>query len=115
MPEIIAGVLITFLAAVGLTELWCYIKKYVYEPTGQKAAFVVTCSGHDEKIEYYVRALANQASDLRFYGDRLVVIIDAGMDDETRAICEKLEKDISGVTVCKMSDLPYIFGGQLQN
>lgn len=115
MPEIIAGVLLSFFAAVGISEIWRYIKKYAYELAGQKAAFVVSCSGHDEKIEYYVRALANQANELRFSGDSLVVIIDAGMDDETRTICEKLEKDISGVTVCKTSELPYIFGSELQN
>jgi hypothetical protein len=115
MPEIIAGVLLSFFAVVGIAEVGRCIRKYLLEPAVKRAAFVVTCAGHDEQIEYCVRSLENQANELRLGGDRLIIVIDAGMDAETRAICEKLEHDISGVTVCKTSELPYIFDGELQN
>jgi hypothetical protein len=111
MPEIIAGVLISFFAVIGITEAGRLIKKYLLAPVGKRAAFVVTCAGHDEQIEYYVRSLANQANDLNLGGDRLIVVVDAGMDTETRAICEKLANDIEGVTICTTGELARIFGG----
>lgn len=114
MPEIIAGVILSFFAVVGIAETGRCIKKYMLAAVGEKAAFVVTCSGHDEQIEYCVRSLVNQANDLRLGGDRLIIVVDAGMDDETREICERLENDIEGVTVCKIDELQYMFSGQLQ-
>jgi hypothetical protein len=113
MPEIIAGVLISFFAVVGFAEVLRYAKKYFLEPVAKRAAFVVTCAGHDEQIEYCVRALANRVNELSC-GDRMIVIVDAGMDDETRDICARLSRDIDGVTVCKTGELAYIFGGELQ-
>jgi hypothetical protein len=115
MPEIIAGVLLTFFAVVGVAETWRCIKKYLLAPAGKRAAFVVTCAGHDEQIEYYVRSLANQANEMSLGGSRQIIVVDAGMDDETYAICEKLENDIDGLTICKTGELSHIFGGELQN
>jgi hypothetical protein len=115
MPEIIAGLLISFFAIIGLAETGRVIKRYFLSPKEEKAAFVFSCTGHEEQIEYYVRSLANQANELRFSGEPLIIIIDAGMDDETRRICESLESEISGLTVCKTGELPLIFGGELQN
>jgi hypothetical protein len=114
MAEIIAGVLISFFAVVGFAEVLRGAKKYLLEPAGKRAAFVVTCAGHDEQIEYCVRALVNRGNELPCCGDRMIVIVDAGMDDETRYICMRLARDIDGVTVCTTGELPYIFGGELQ-
>jgi hypothetical protein len=115
MPEIIVGVLLSFFAVVGMAEIGRCIKKYLLSPAVKRAAVVVTCAGHDEQIEYCVRSLANKANELSLGGDRLIIVVDAGMDNETRAICDKLESDIDGVTVCKTGELPRIFGGELQN
>lgn len=115
MPEIIAGVIISFFAIIGLAETARGIKRYFLSPRQEKAAFVFSCKGHEEQIEYYVRSLANQANELRFSGEPLIIIIDAGMDAETLGICEKLETEINGLTVCKTGELPLIFGGELQN
>lgn len=115
MPEIIAGVLISFFAVVGFAEVLRCAKKYLLEPVGKRAAFVVTCAGHDEQIEYCVRSLANRANEIACGGDRLIIVVDAGMDDETRGICERLAHDIDGVTVCKTCELPHMFGEELQN
>ena len=115
MPEIIAGVLLSFFAVIGIAETGYWLKKYLLTPLIKKTAFVVTCSGHDEQIEYCVRSLANQASEFCRAGEKLIVIVDAGMDDETRGICEKLEHDIEGVTVCKTGDLNHVIGMELQN
>lgn len=114
MAEIIAGVLVSFFAVVGFAEVLRCAKKYFLEPAEKRAAFVVTCAGHDEQIEYCVRSLANRVSELPCRADGLIVIVDAGMDDETRDICMRLSRDIDGVTVCKTGELAYIFGGELQ-
>ncbi|HEX2939009.1 MAG TPA: glycosyltransferase family A protein [Ruminiclostridium sp.] len=115
MPEIIAGVLLSFFAVIGIVELSRCVKNYMLAPCSKSPAFVVTCAGHDEQIEYCVRSLANQAVELCPCGKRLIVVVDEGMDDETRSICERLEQDIDGVTVCKRLELPRLFSGELQN
>lgn len=115
MPEIIAGLLLSFFAIIGVVEVGRWVKEYLLAPAGKKAAFVVTCAGHDEQIEYCVRSLADKANELHFGGDRHIVIVDEGMDDETRAICERLERDIEGVTVCRVGELGRVFGEELQN
>ncbi|CDZ23442.1 hypothetical protein CCDG5_0299 [[Clostridium] cellulosi] len=115
MPEIIAGVLLSFFAIVGVAETVRWIKKFMLAPCAKSPAFVVTCAGHDEQIEYCVRSLADQANELCPCGRRLIVVVDDGMDEETRSICERLEHDIDGVTVCTRPELPLIFGGELQS
>lgn len=115
MPGIIAGILLSFFAIIGITETYRSIKHYMLAPTQGRAVFTLSCKGHDEQIEYHVRSLANQANDMRFHGAPLIVIIDAGMDEETRNICEKLTKDLNGVTVCKNTDLSHLFCEELQN
>lgn len=115
MPGIVIGVLISFFAIIGLAETLRGIKNYLLSPKQERAAFVLSCKGHDEQIEYNVRALANQATELRFHGQALIIILDEGMDDETRGICETLARDIEGVTVCRSYELPLLFGGELQN
>lgn len=115
MPGIIAGVLISFFAIVGLAEVGRGIVKYLLTPKPGNGAIIVTCKGHDEQIEYYLRSLANQADEYRFLKKRNIIVIDAGMDDETRGICESLAHDIDGIAVCKSNELPLLIGGELQN
>ncbi len=115
MPEILAGLLISFFAIVGIAETGRCIKSYFLSPKHETAAFVLSCKGHDEQIEYYLRSLANQARDFRFCGEPLIIVIDTGMDSETLDICERLTSEINGLTVCKTGDLPLLFSGELQN
>lgn len=115
MPGIIAGVLISFFAIVGLAEVGRGVIKYLLTPKLERAAFIVTCKGHDEQIEYYLRSLANQADEYRFLSQPHIVVIDAGMDDETRRICENLARDIDGIAICRTDELPMLFSSELQN
>jgi hypothetical protein len=115
MPEIIAGVLISFFAIIGFVEFVDAVFKCLLTPRLEKIAFVVTCRGHDEQIEYCVRSLASQSQLLRFRAQPLIIVLDAGMDEETRLICEKLACDFDGVSVCKSNELPLILNGELQN
>lgn len=109
MPEIIVGALITFLAIFGASELIFKIKNQLMMSKIKNTAIVVACEGHNEEIEYELKSLAVRSEYLKHSGGRVIIIVDRGMDDETRAICKKLEKDIDGVEVCKVSDLPTVF------
>lgn len=115
MPGIIAGVLISFFAIVGLAEVGRGVMKYLLTPKPGNGAIIVTCKGHDEQIEYYLRSLANQADEYRFLNRPHIIVIDAGMDDETRSICESLARDIDGIAICKTNELPMIVSSELQN
>lgn len=113
MPEIAAAVIFTFLAIFGLAELIFRIKEKLFEPVNTHSAIVISCEGHDEEIEYSLRALVNREEDLRS-GERLIIVIDKGMDEETRTICQKISEEFGGIEVCKISELPNVFERQLQ-
>ena len=115
MPEIIAGAIITFLAIFGAVELLSRLKRKLLKSAVKGTAIVVAASGHDEEIEYSVRSLVSQADDLETGGERFIVVVDNGMDEETRKICEKIKSDFCGVEVCKMSELSQVFERQLQS
>lgn len=109
MPEIIAGALITFLAIFGASELIFKLKNQLMMSKMKNTAIVVACEGHDEEIEYQLKSLATRSEYLKHSGGRVIIIVDRGMDEETRTICEKLKNDIDGIEVCKASDLPDVF------
>lgn len=115
MAYLIPAALLCFFAVVGVAEIAKSIKKRMLTPCFKNPAFIITCSGHDEQIEYSVRSLVSQADELCPCGRRLIILLDEGMDEETRSICKFLEHDIAGVTVCKRPELLHLFGGELQN
>lgn len=110
----IAGVLISFFAVVGLTEVCRGIRDCLLLPRHGRCAFVLCCKGHDESLEYQVRAMASRARDMRLPCPPIVVV-DAGMDAETRAVCEALARDIGGLRICSAGELPGFLEGELQN
>lgn len=115
MPELIAGMLLSFFAIVGVVEIGRWIKNYMLAPCAKSPVLIVTCSGHDEQIEYCIRSIANQANEICRCGKRFIIVVDEGMDEETRSICERLKHDIDGLTVCRRTDLLRILDPELQS
>lgn len=113
MPEIVAAIIFSFLAIFGAAELIFRVKERLFEPVNKHPIIVISCEGHDEEIEYSLRALVNRTEDLRG-GGRLIIVVDKGMDEETKAICQKIQEELGGIEVCKISELPNVFERQLQ-
>lgn len=64
-------------------------------------------------MEYQIRAAASQNS----WGGEMtgtVLILDAGMDEETRALAEKVCADYPSVRLEKSPELEKMFGARLQ-
>lgn len=119
MLQIITGLLIAFAAVIIIISLWNAAGEYFFmpagtiRPSGNIVAFIVTSRGHDEQIEYMVRSFACRAKNLSQSGS-MIVVIDQGMDEETRKICEILAKDLQCVKICETKELPQILSGDFQ-
>lgn len=104
MPELIALILLTLFALLGVVELCRLIRFYILSPKGSKQTVtIVPVNGHEEKLEYIIRASLARS---RWYTSRqLLVIADMGMDAETRMICERLCRDNEEIYCCKAQEL----------
>lgn len=106
MPQIIAGTLLAFFAIVGAAEMFRSLCTFFLKPQGNKIAFLVASRESDEQIEYIIRSLVFRAGVLNSVCKTpCIVIIDQGMNEETKKICDILSKEMGCIKVCKSNEL----------
>lgn len=115
MVEILAGAVLVFFAVLGIAEGWGTLKGYLLTPRDDRATFVVSCRGRDEQIEYFVRSLQARTEDMRFKYAPLIIVVDMGMDEETKDVCMRLQREIKGLKMCGRHELTTVLYGDLQN
>lgn len=107
MAEMIIGTILAFLAIIGAAELLQNAADGLLRPTRGRAAFLIALSGHEEQTEYLLRSLIFRAQTAPFVGcNPSIIVVDRGMDDETRRICETLADESGCVAICTDSDVP---------
>lgn len=111
MLQMILGITIAFFAIIGIADLAHGTEEFLLKPRGKRVAYIVSSHGHDEQIEYIVRSLAIRAVP----GQPLIVVMDDGMDEETKKICELLRNDLGCVTICTKAEIPALLGGDFQS
>lgn len=100
MVEAIAYTVLLFAAAVGFVHLFGVLEnKLLFRKRKTSVISVIPLSGRVEEIELLVRDLLSLKHRNQLKQDA-IVLVDVGMDDETRDICEKMSKDNSGIVVC---------------
>lgn len=105
MAELITGTILAFLAIVGAAELLRALTDYMLRPSRGKVAFIVAISGHEEQTEYLLRSLIFKARAVSFlYHKPCIIVVDRGMDDETKKICETLADELGCVEICSDVD-----------
>lgn len=98
--------IIAALAAVGLVTLLFLIISALVRPRGREAldavALVPCRAGEGAKLEHTVRLL--ERSRYEYGGFRRIVILDRGMDEETRQLAALLCRDAYDVSLCDRAE-----------
>ena len=103
MLQIVIGTVIAFLAIAGVAEIAHNIQEFFFMPR-EKVTMMVKTSGHDERIEYLVRSLVSRAQGFQ-KASPVIIIVDEGMDEETKRICEKLSGEFPYISICAPNEL----------
>ena len=84
MSETIGAVIVLLLALYGCASVIWDILRLIYKPRARDAGmYVIPISGHREDVEYVIRGAA-------YHAEGRVLIVDAGMDDETRELTKQV-------------------------
>lgn len=105
MFQIMVGTVISFFAVVGVVEICLSLREAVLRVPAGRVVFMVPVQGGDQSVEYVVRAIFYHAR-ARHYSLPDIVVLDEGMDAETRAVCEKLAEELGCVRICRRQELP---------
>jgi len=115
MLQIIAGTILAFFAIVGAAEMFRSLCAFFLKPRENKFTFIITSRGKDEQIEYIIRSLVFKAGFLNAVcKSPCIIIIDQGMDDETKKICEILNNEMGCIKVCQSKELATILKNDFQ-
>lgn len=97
----IAYIILLLAAVIGFAHVIGIIqRKIIFGGKDLHLVSVMPLSGHIEDVELIVRGLISRQRWNHRRTCTTIVLVDAGMDEETREICERISKDRSGVLVC---------------
>ncbi len=89
------------LLALGISELLGMGERWLLRtPKDPAGILILPLSGHVEQAEYKLRALAARCRWEMGGQDILGIVVDQGMDAETRTICELLCQEFSCLMIC---------------
>lgn len=105
MIESIAYAILLFAAIIGFVHIFGLLEhRLLFRDRGTSVISLVPLNGHIEEVEILVRDLiSSQHWNHKEQGT--IVLVDIGLDEETRDICEKISKDHSGIIVCDNCEL----------
>lgn len=95
-------VIIVLLAVVGLCSLMQWLMQLLYH-SGSKTGtllLVLHFTGHREDAEYHLRCAKNKLREADGYVKKELLIVDDGMDGETRRVCQLFLQKKPGVLMC---------------
>lgn len=99
----IVFILLSFAAALLIVFLW--EKSWtVLPPAKSRCVVLYPVKGHREDVEYLLRALIKKAD----YGESRqvrIIVVDCGMDEETKHICSLFLKDRPQIELCEAKEL----------
>lgn len=113
MGENILLVAVLLLALYGCTELIRHVAERLLTPSKAcGGVLVIPLSGHHNDIEYIVRCAAAR----RRWGAEpaTVLLIDNGMDAQTKALAEKVCSELGGVGIYEPREMETILDKGLQ-
>ena len=105
MKDLLINMVITFFVGVGLLALIQHIYVFFLNTGRKKVSGIsisVTVDSGSPNIEYIIKSLAYQTSSIKTQkGAPEIIIIDNGMDDSTKNICQKLQKDYETIILAR--------------
>ena len=114
MSVVLFRVLVAFLAVVGIIELLrAVLFSLLKTDNPGRFYLVLSFSGHDEQAEAALRSASERAR--WFCDDVQVVCLDAGMDEETRRICELVCSETPGILLMTPAEFQEYWSGRFAN
>lgn len=116
MGEKILLVLVLLLALYGCTQLIRWLALRLLEPEERDRGLrILPVSGHRDDLEFVVRAAAVQRRWAHpLHKPERLLLLDAGMDGETRRVAELLSKDVPGIELWDTEKLEDFLDNGLQ-
>lgn len=109
MIEIILNTALLCLVLVGAVSLMHTVALKMMTPSHpQNLTLIMPVSTKDDELELALRSIRLRS---QIYGERFcenVIILDCGMDAESRKICDAICTDTDSMTVCGCDELPEI-------
>ena len=103
----IAGVL----GIVGFVEvLRLFFQMLLTADAWRESYVIIPISGHKEDIEYLVRGVLFEEGWKNNLKSCHILVVDGGIDEETRAICELLGREYENVRICRPQEVEGIVG-----
>ncbi|MBQ2672188.1 MAG: hypothetical protein IJG00_05230 [Clostridia bacterium] len=98
MYHVICHVFFTFFIILGICDIFIFlISKFFKDNSPKKVyTFFVPVKGHAENIEFTIRSMMFRLRFIHPFLNFKVMIIDCGMDGETRFVCHNLCKIYQG-------------------
>ncbi|WOC31183.1 MULTISPECIES: hypothetical protein [Caproicibacterium] len=95
-------VIIVLLAVVGLCSLMQWLMHLLYRTGGQTGTLVLVLhlSEHREDVEYVLRCARNQLREAEGFSKKQLVVVDDGMDSQTKRLCTLFLHDKPGAVIC---------------
>ena len=115
MGEYIMLIIVLLLALYGCAELIRKLVIRIMTPEPDcSGVLVIPVSGHRTDIEYIVRSVVTQNRWEERLPERRVLLFDAGMDEETRVLAEKICSETGAAGIYGASELGDVLDGDLQ-
>lgn len=109
MTEAILFAVLAVLSVIGIADLIRILTdKILGGAKKQYLLSVIPCKGHEEEIEYLVRSTYSWLSSRCSGGACCILLVDCGMDEETREICGLICEQLDCVELCEESELDHV-------
>ncbi len=108
--EILNITTISIIIITSIIGLASIVSAIIHKSTisqNQHLISIVPLSGHVEKIEYIIRSMLIQFQQTNIVNSQpYIIIIDMGIDDETKKICCLFAEKNNNISICKQDELP---------
>ena len=108
MTVYILIIIVLIFALIGVAETIKNIVFFITSQCSKDAVVILPIKGHNEKAEYMIRGIFERSRWESETGVKTFIVLDCGMDCETRQICEKFCSEHSGMRVCDEADIDKI-------
>ncbi|MBP3388255.1 MAG: hypothetical protein J6K98_00105 [Clostridia bacterium] len=104
MGDILLTAAVLLMALFGCAQGIRWLSGRLLTGGSRQALLLLPLSGHCEDVEFRVRSCLHTASGLR----RPLLVVDTGLDPESRALAEEICRRFEGVWLCDRENLDKI-------
>ncbi len=104
--EAIFFTVMTIFSVIGIATVIQWLAgRFLSDAKNQHLISIIPCDGHREDVEYLVKNTYVRMTDQCRCKNCSIILVDCGMDTETRNICNMLVHDLDFVKICGRSEI----------